>query len=401
MNIFGMEEFGLNLVIPVLDRFSPLSYSIGDYVHRIVSKHGGYETCLRQALNICFIIQGMGLFRELSEDCVTCAKLRKKYFDVSMGPLADEQMIIAPPFWVCMTDIYGPCHIYVPGHSRETRNKKAVDVKVYVLVFVCPTTKLTNLQVIEGKTADCVLDGINRLGCENGFPSYVLVDQDSRILKVLEEAEVRLKDLQLVLYKERGIKFRTCPVQGHNWHGSVERKIRSVQECLEKMDIANMRLHATGLQTCLKLVENDLNNVPLGYSYSRDSNNSPLLRLIFPNLLKIGRLNTRALDGPIRMPAGPGELMEKIERGYSSFFKIFNTTMIPKLMKINKWFDNNGQLQVGDIVWFKKTEKELTSDWTLGKVVSITKSKDGLVRRAEIQYQNVTKNDANLLKEIL
>ena len=57
MNIFGMEEFGLNLVIPVLDRFSPLSYSIGDYVHRIVSKHGGYETCLRQALNICFIIQ--------------------------------------------------------------------------------------------------------------------------------------------------------------------------------------------------------------------------------------------------------------------------------------------------------------------------------------------------------
>ena len=207
MNIFGMEEFGLNLVIPVLDRFSPLSYSIGDYVHRIVSKHGGYETCLRQALNICFIIQGMGLFRELSEDCVTCAKLRKKYFDVSMGPLADEQMILAPPFWVCMTDIYGPCHIYVPGHSRETRNKKAVDVKVYVLVFVCPTTKLTNLQVIEGKTADCVIDGINRLGCENGFPSYVLVDQDSSILKVLEEAEVRLKDLQLVLYKERGIKF--------------------------------------------------------------------------------------------------------------------------------------------------------------------------------------------------
>ena len=166
-----------------------------------------------------------------------------------------------------------------------------------------------------------------------------------------------------------------------------------MQECLEKMDVANMRLHATGLQTCLKLVENDLNNVPLGYSYSRDSNNSPLLRLIFPNLLKIGRLNTRALDGPIRMPAGPGELMEKIERGYSSFFKIFNTTMIPKLMKINKWFDNNGQLQVGDIVWFKKTEKELTSDWTLGKVVSITKSKDGLVRRAEIQYQNVTENE--------
>ena len=139
-------------------------------------------------------------------------------------------------------------------------------------------------------------------------------------------------------------------------------------------------------------MENDLNNFPFGYSYSRDSDNSPLLRLIFPNMLKIGRLNTRALDGPIRMPAGPGELMEKIEKCYSIFFKIWNTTMIPKLMRMYKWFDNKGQLQVGDIVWFKKTEKELSSDWTLGKVVSITKGRDGLVRRAEVQYQNITEN---------
>ena len=72
-----------------------------------------------------------------------------------------------------------------------------------------------------------------------------------------------------------------------------------------------------------------LNNLPLGYSYSRDSDNSPLLKLIFPNMLRIGRLNNRALSGPVRMPAGPGELMEKIEDSYSSFFRIWNTTMVP------------------------------------------------------------------------
>ena len=69
-----------------------------------------------------------------------------------------------------------------------------------------------------------------------------------------------------------------------------------------------MRLHATGLQTVLKLIENDLNNLPLGFSYGRESDNSPLLKLIFPNMLKIGRLNSRALNGPGRMPKGPGEL---------------------------------------------------------------------------------------------
>ena len=65
--------------------------------------------------------------------------------------------------------------------------------------------------MIEAKTADGVVEGINRLGCEVGVPSFVLVDQDSSILKVLGEAEVKLKDLQLVLYKEKGIKLRTCP----------------------------------------------------------------------------------------------------------------------------------------------------------------------------------------------
>ena len=118
-NILGTGQFGINVVTPVLDRFSPLSYSIGDYVHRVVAKHGGYETCLRESLNICFIIQGMGLFRELGEDCVKCKKLRKRFLDISMGPVANEQLTIAPAFWITMVDIYGPCYIYVPGHAGK------------------------------------------------------------------------------------------------------------------------------------------------------------------------------------------------------------------------------------------------------------------------------------------
>ena len=343
-----------------------LSYSIGDYVHRVVAKHGGYETCLRESLNICFIIQGLSLFRELGEDCVKCKKLRKRFLDISMGPVANEQLTIAPAFWITMVDIYGPCYIYVPGHAMYTRHRKVIDVKCYVLVFVCPTTKLVNLQVTESKTADAVREGVNRLGCEVGLPSFVLVDQDSGIVKMLKDAEVSLRDLNYILYKEKGIKFRTCPVSGHNFHGSVERKIRTVQECLEKLDIGNQKLHATGLQTVLKLIENDCNNLPLGYSYARDSDNSPLLKLIFPNMLRIGRINSRALAGQIRMSASPGELTMKIEKTYSAFYKLWNTTMIPKLMKMNKWFDTKSQLKIGDVVFFRKVENELSSEWTVG-----------------------------------
>ena len=51
----GMEkfdtvaEYGIKLLTPVLDRYSPLSYSIGDYIHRKVAKHAGYENCFRES----------------------------------------------------------------------------------------------------------------------------------------------------------------------------------------------------------------------------------------------------------------------------------------------------------------------------------------------------------------
>ena len=218
----------------------------------------------------------------------------------------------------------------------KTRHRNIVEAKCYILVFACPVTKAVNLQVIEEKGADGVLDGVNRLGCEVGFPSFLLVDQDSGILKALKEAKVELMDLQFLFQKERDIKFKTCPVSGHNFHGLVERKIRSVQECLEECGFDKMKLHATGLQTVMKLIENDINNLPMGFSYGRDSNNSPLLKLIFPNMLRTGRMNRRALNGPVRLPKGPGELLEKIEKSYEVFFKLWNTTVIPKLMKQNK-----------------------------------------------------------------
>merc|ERR1711867_176009 len=98
------------------------------------------------------------------------------------------------------------------------------------MVSVCLVTKSVNLQVIEGKSADAVIDGVNRLGCEVGMPSLILIDQDSGIMKAFNEAEVNMKDIDLVLFKENKIRFRTCPVSGHNMNGLAERKIKSVSE---------------------------------------------------------------------------------------------------------------------------------------------------------------------------
>ena len=145
-----------------------------------------------------------------------------------------------------------------------------------------PGSCLSNFAV--GKLASSgeggIACGLTRLACEVGMPKYVLCDQDSGIMAALNSAKVTLRDLELKLYQEDGIIFKTCPVGGHHQHGQVERIIKSIQQGLDDCGLQNQRLHATGLQTLCKCVENSYNSLPIGYSYGRDFDNSPLLKKI-------------------------------------------------------------------------------------------------------------------------
>ena len=386
------REIGLNLHTPVIDRHSMIALSIVIYIHHEVSVHAGYESCYRQSLEYCHIIQGSSLFKEIGLECCKCHKLRRKFIDVAMGPVSDSQLTIQGPFHTCFVDLDGPYVTFVPGFERQTRNRKCLAVKNYLMTFACPVTKLLNIQVIESRNTQSVMEGLTRLGCEQGFPAMLILDQESSFMKIVREAEINLVDLDNRCFREFGIKFYTAPVGAHNYIGLVERKIRSVQQCLEKIELKNQKLHATGLQTLAKLVENQLNNLPLGYSFGRDSMNSPLLKLITPNMFRVGRLNSRALTGPVKLPRGPRDMMDKVGKLFDSFFKIMNIVMVPRLIPTPKWFRDSPEVAIGDVIYFQKTENDLSSQWTIGQVDSITKSRDNSVRRVDIRYHNAGEN---------
>ena len=381
-------EVQLNLMTPMLDRHSPISLSIALYIHQDLGLHAGYETCFRLSLGFCHIIQGASLFRIIGEECVKCSMLRKKYLEVIMGPISDHQLTLCPAFFIAFCDLDGPYGVLVPGFEKQTRGRKVITSKVWIMTFVCPMTKLINLQVIESKSAEGVLEGLTRLGCENGLPSYLLLDQESSFMKAVKEAELDLRDIDQKTFKEKGVRCEIAPVSGHNFTGLVERKIRTVQDCFEKMDLSKKRLHATGLQTLAKLVETQLNNLPLGFSYGRDADNTPLLKLVTPNLMKIGRINSRAVDGPLRFPTGPKDLMVKVEQVFDAFYKIWNISMVPKLIPQPKWFKEHPELKPEDVVYYQKSESDLASKWTVGQVDSVVRSKDGVIRRVTVRYYN-------------
>ena len=80
--------------------------------------------------------------------------------------------------------------------------------------------------------------------------------------------------------------------------------ISLIQTASKKMQLPQYRSHATGLQTVWTLVQNDLNSTLYAFTLGGNANNSPMLKLISPNSLLVGRINTRTVSGPFQPTTG-------------------------------------------------------------------------------------------------
>ena len=130
-----------------------------------------------------------------------------------------------------------------------------------MLVMACAVTGAVNCQVIEKRDTGAVLDGLNRFFHEVCVPKVCYPDKDGAIMKALRDGEIDILDMQGRLHRERGIYFETCLPQGHYQHGRIERRIRMLQESLERSDMKSSRCTATGWQTICKAIEHEVNSV--------------------------------------------------------------------------------------------------------------------------------------------
>ena len=181
----------------------------------------GMETQNRVSLEHVHILQGMSLYKEISQECNRCNIRRKEFESTEMGGLSKHQLTVAPPFWACQMDLFGPYKIFVPGFEKTTRTTAAREYQVHIMCTVCPTSRLVNLQVIEKTDASGVLCGVTRLVCEVGFPKYFFIDQHSPTMAGFNNVEFDFRDMQLRLHRQHGITFETCSVGGHDTHEQV------------------------------------------------------------------------------------------------------------------------------------------------------------------------------------
>ena len=207
-NIKSVAAHNINLFTTAVDRWSPLAYSLADWIQTDVSIHSCHESTFRKSLNFCFILQGLSLFEEIRSSCVFCTKLRAKFIQATMGPKDPSAYALAPPLWVTQADLYGPIVTYVPGRERNTRAHRDLTSKCWTMVSVCNLSKDVNIQVVKGHDAHHLADGLTRLCCEVGAPARLLIDRDSAFMKVLQEGHINILDVENHMRKKTTMAFQ-------------------------------------------------------------------------------------------------------------------------------------------------------------------------------------------------
>ena len=100
--------------VPVLEKHSPIAYSIISEVHwrNQNAKHGGVETVLRYSNLTAYIIEGRELVKRIKRDCERCKILAKRTTEVSLGSVSATNITITPAFYYTQVDLAGPFKAY-------------------------------------------------------------------------------------------------------------------------------------------------------------------------------------------------------------------------------------------------------------------------------------------------
>ena len=368
--------------VPLVEKFSPLAYSIVNEVHwyHEVAQHRGVETVNRYVLQIAYIFQVRELIKLFRRKCDRCRYLAQKSIEVSMGPISNVNLKIAPPFYCTQVDLCGPFLSYSPHNKRAT-------VKIWLIVYCCTTTSATKIKVMDDYSTSAFVLSFIRLGCDVGYPKYLLPDEGSQLVKGCESMLLNYKDIKNQLFNDVRVTFDVCPVGGHHMHGKVERRIQEVKKSLE-VKLSSERLSILEWETLAAQVANSVNDLPL--ALGNIVGDFEQMDLLTPNRLMLGRNNNRSPTLPLSMSSDPSKFIKLSESIFQSWFECWLISHVPKLMHQPKWFQSDRDIKVGDVVLFLKNEANIKSTYQYGIIHDTVKSTDGKIRKVYVKYRNAS-----------
>ena len=375
----------LCFVRPVVDRHSPIGYSIMLFAHMTVSNHRTVPATLNESRAIAFIFHGFSLAQEVREGCHHCKRYKAKVTNVEMGKVHETRLTVAPPFYVSQCDIMGPFVAHCEHSHRST-------VKIWCIIFKCVVTCSVTGYVMQSYSTPAVVQAYTRFATRYGHPALILIDLGTQLVSACGNMRINILDLAETLSNKYqvGLQHATCPARAHNYNGMVERSIREIKRLFYRV-FSGLKLDMLSWETNISWVCNELNCMPMCLqSRTKDLGN---LDVITPSRILLGRSNRRAMAGYPQLQS-PSKMIDQMDKCYDVWFKIWRDERVVDFVpQPSKWKKTNESLKVDDVVVFIKEQPEDHFGqplWKLAKVVDVEYSADSLVRTVTVEYCNAS-----------
>ena len=137
-------------------------------------------------------------------------------------------------------------------------------------------------------------------------------------------------------------------------------------------------------------ISNSINNMPIGIGNKTE--NIENLDILTPNRLLLGRNNDRCPTVPLQLSQDHKRVIETNSKIFKAWFHSWLVSYVPTLVERPKWYENDQEISVGDVILFLKSEQEFDLQYQYGIVISVNKGRDGYVRTIDVEYQNHNEN---------
>ena len=196
--------------------------------------------------------------------------------------------------------------------------------------------------------------------------------------------KISFSSLQNKLSTEYGTEYRVCPVGANYMHGKVEGKIQQIKKSVSK-NLNNRRLSVLQWETLGAQISNSI-NLPIGVGSKCEMLEN--LDILTPNRLILGRNNDSCPTLPLGLTRDHKKIIGINVKLFNAWFSSWLISYVPSLIDRPKWFHNDSDIHVGDVVLFLKSEQEFDKHYQYGIVRVLNKGSDDKIRAIVVEYQN-------------
>ncbi|XP_030767150.1 uncharacterized protein LOC115890927 [Sitophilus oryzae] len=331
-------------------------------------------------------LSGKVAVKRILRKCIKCFRAKPKSVTQIMGDLPSDRFSTLRPFYKCGVDYAGPLYI------KNSTSRKAKNVKAYICLFICLSTKAVHIELVRDLSTDAFINSLKRFISRRGKPSDIYSDNGTNFRGAARELQQLYSFLSdksvneeiLNFLGQDKISWHFIPSNSPHMGGIWEAAIKSAKYHIKRI-LSQAYLTFEDMYTLLVEVEACLNSRPL-----TQISNDPLdFSLLTPSHFLIGD-SLLAIPETNIIEANVSRLnhYQRLKQIHQHFWQRWSREYLSTLQTRSKWkTSQQNNLNIGRLVILKE-ESSPPLQWTRGRIVDIHPGSDGLVRVVSVKVPN-------------